>query len=142
MCGVSPTTFSNWVARGIVPPAIPGTRRWDREAIAAKFGEAFGASTTKADEFEKWDKRYRERRDAREAYRPRIALRSDQRRVLMYMAEHPDCQTIDAIPNAGERTMEILINAGVVQKVGKGRCALTKLGQEEAARLAVWISPG
>lgn len=58
----------------------------------------------------------------------------------MYMTDHPDCQTVDAIPNAGERTMEILINAGVVQKAGKGRFALTKLGQDEATRLAVWMS--
>lgn len=32
-CGVTPATWSKWVAAGTVPPALPGTRRWDRKAI-------------------------------------------------------------------------------------------------------------
>lgn len=32
-CGVSLQTFSNWVTAGILPPALPGTARWDLRAI-------------------------------------------------------------------------------------------------------------
>jgi hypothetical protein len=31
-CGVTPATFSKWVATGTVPAPLPGTRRWDRKA--------------------------------------------------------------------------------------------------------------
>lgn len=32
-CRISPATFSRWVKLGRMPPPIPGTRRWDRDAI-------------------------------------------------------------------------------------------------------------
>jgi len=32
-CGVTPTTFSSWVARGTMPSAVFGTRRWDMRSI-------------------------------------------------------------------------------------------------------------
>ncbi|KTS30502.1 hypothetical protein NS228_24265 [Methylobacterium indicum] len=33
-CGCeTPEAFDTWVRRKIVPPAMPGTRRWDRKAI-------------------------------------------------------------------------------------------------------------
>ncbi len=34
-CGVSLTTFTAWVRRGIVPGPVPRTHRWDRKAIDA-----------------------------------------------------------------------------------------------------------
>jgi hypothetical protein len=33
-------TFSDWVRRGIVPRALPGTHRWDRKAIDAALDRA------------------------------------------------------------------------------------------------------
>jgi hypothetical protein len=33
MCGISVQTFDTWVRKGILPPALLGTRRWSRIAI-------------------------------------------------------------------------------------------------------------
>jgi excisionase family DNA binding protein len=41
-CGVSPETFSKWVAAGTVPAPMPGTRRWDRKAIDLALDKASG----------------------------------------------------------------------------------------------------
>ncbi|WP_234836842.1 helix-turn-helix transcriptional regulator [Sinorhizobium meliloti] len=41
-CGISPTCFSMWVASNKMPPAIPGTRKWDKRAIDAKLDEISG----------------------------------------------------------------------------------------------------
>lgn len=143
-CGISPTAFSGWVASHKMPPAIPGTRKWDKRAIDAKLDEISGlggvsSSADTSDEFEKWDKSYRERQARRAPYKPRLQLRQQQQRVLMFMADHPDCQTVDTVPGAGQRTMEILIKAGAVHGTG-GRYSLTRLGQEEAERLKVWLA--
>jgi hypothetical protein len=35
LCALSLSGFSRWVAEGIVPGPLPGTQRWDREAITA-----------------------------------------------------------------------------------------------------------
>jgi predicted DNA-binding transcriptional regulator AlpA len=32
-CNISPTTFSNWVRMGKLPPPLPRTTRWDLKAI-------------------------------------------------------------------------------------------------------------
>ena len=34
-CACTPRGFDSWVSRGIVPGAMPGTKRWDRKAIDA-----------------------------------------------------------------------------------------------------------
>jgi predicted DNA-binding transcriptional regulator AlpA len=34
-CGISLTTFTAWIRRGIVPGPVPETHRWDRKAIDA-----------------------------------------------------------------------------------------------------------
>lgn len=31
--GVTPATFFRWVAAGLIPKPLPGTRRWDRRAL-------------------------------------------------------------------------------------------------------------
>lgn len=31
--GLTPGTFCQWIKDGRAPPALPGTRRWDRKAI-------------------------------------------------------------------------------------------------------------
>jgi len=65
-CGITPTCFSMWVASHKMPPAIPGTRKWDRRAIDAKLDEISGLAVNdnkEEDEFEKWSRE----RDARKA---------------------------------------------------------------------------
>jgi excisionase family DNA binding protein len=40
--GISPATFSKWVAAGTIPKPIPNTRRWDRKAIDRALDKASG----------------------------------------------------------------------------------------------------
>jgi hypothetical protein len=56
LCGISVQTFDTWVRKGIVQPALRGTRRWSRVAIeralagelaATPSGESYSA-------FEEW----------------------------------------------------------------------------------------
>jgi len=57
-CGITPTCFSMWVASHKMPPAIPGTRKWDRRAIDAKLDEISGlvVNCDDEDEFDKWER--------------------------------------------------------------------------------------
>lgn len=67
-CGVTPTCFSMWVSSHKMPPAIPGTRKWDKRAIDAKLDEISGLVTnenTGETDLQKW----RRERDARKAQR-------------------------------------------------------------------------
>jgi hypothetical protein len=41
-CGVTPATWSKWVASGTVPAPVLGTRRWDRKAIDLALDKASG----------------------------------------------------------------------------------------------------
>lgn len=52
MCSLTPAGFDVWVRKGIVPPAIAGTRRWSRDAIL----RALNGSTPRAnlDPYEQW----------------------------------------------------------------------------------------
>lgn len=121
-----------------MPPAVPGTRRWDREAIGDKLDALRGLQSKQpVDPYEEWERGYRATQAARAPYKPQMPLRSQQQRVLMFMAERPDCNTVASIPGAGERTMEMLIEAGAVYRSSE-RYFLTRLGHDEAARLAVW----
>ncbi|TCR07211.1 hypothetical protein [Neorhizobium sp. JUb45] len=64
--GIGESTFSLWVATHKMPPAVPGTRKWDRRAIDAKLDEISGlvaANDNVEDEFDKWERE----RDARKA---------------------------------------------------------------------------
>jgi excisionase family DNA binding protein len=49
-CGVSPSTFSRWIATGIMPGAIPGTRIWDRHAVDQAFNKMSGAPLAPAND--------------------------------------------------------------------------------------------
>ena len=55
---IAESTFSMWVATHKMPPAIPGTRKWDRRAIDAKLDEISGLDTdnNSEDEFERWER--------------------------------------------------------------------------------------
>lgn len=54
-CGIAESTFSLWVATYKMPPAVPGTRKWDRRAIDAKLDEISGLGATETeDRYERW----------------------------------------------------------------------------------------
>lgn len=36
--GVSPRTVSRWVASGLLPPPMPGARRWSRHSVEKAIG--------------------------------------------------------------------------------------------------------
>jgi hypothetical protein len=51
------SAFDRWRQRGIVPPAIPGTNRWDRKALDAALDRASGLVTESAQEltpYQRW----------------------------------------------------------------------------------------
>lgn len=70
-CGISPTCFSMWVASHKMPPAIPGTRKWDKRAIDAKLDEISGLDVRENQAetgLQRWRReRDEKRRAAREA---------------------------------------------------------------------------
>ena len=50
-------TFDQWRAKGIVPPPIPGTTRWDRKALDAALDRASGLVTVSGGElspYQRW----------------------------------------------------------------------------------------
>ncbi len=55
-CGVTPTTFSAWVASGKVPKPLSGTRRWDRRALDIALDKLSGIEAPPAagDPYEIW----------------------------------------------------------------------------------------
>ncbi|MBB2832387.1 UNVERIFIED_ORG: hypothetical protein GGD51_002516 [Rhizobium esperanzae] len=54
-CDIAESTFSLWVATHKMPPAIPGTRKWDRRAIDAKLDEISGLTPEdQEDPYDKW----------------------------------------------------------------------------------------
>jgi hypothetical protein len=56
-CGCETTAaFDSWVQRKIIPPAIPGTSRWDRHAIDAALDRLSGlvAATSAESEADRW----------------------------------------------------------------------------------------
>lgn len=174
-CGISPTCFSMWVASHKMPPAIPGTRKWDKRAIDAKLDEISGLTPAEPqDPYAEWIREHggeqetclqgwRRERDStraeapasnyedwkakklkrREKYRPQLGLDAKLERILRFMADHADCDTIDTIPGAGQVLMERLIANGAIRLIGKGdlfRYALTEQGQAELHRLKKWKS--
>jgi hypothetical protein len=58
-CGITPATFSKWVAAGNMPKPLPGTRRWDRKAIDLALDKLSGIEASPPDQededpLEKW----------------------------------------------------------------------------------------
>ncbi|MBO6755690.1 MAG: hypothetical protein JJ902_05155 [Roseibium sp.] len=41
-CSISESSFDGWMRKGLVPPAVEGTNRWDRKAIDARLDELSG----------------------------------------------------------------------------------------------------
>jgi hypothetical protein len=58
--GIGQSTFSLWVSTHKMPPAIYGTRRWDRRAIDAKLDEISGLKAANdninEDAFDRWER--------------------------------------------------------------------------------------
>lgn len=55
-CGVAPSTFSLWVTTGKMPPAVQGTRRWDKAAIDDKLDALRGVAANDNDPYTEWMK--------------------------------------------------------------------------------------
>jgi hypothetical protein len=59
-CGCNTlAAFDQWRAKGIVPPPIPGTNRWDRKALDLALDRASGlpsdgGSAVEASAYKKW----------------------------------------------------------------------------------------
>jgi hypothetical protein len=54
-CGLTPGGFRQWVSIGMIPPALPGTHRWDRKAIDFALDRLSGLPTGVAAESEESD---------------------------------------------------------------------------------------
>jgi hypothetical protein len=54
MCRLTPSGFDAWVRKGIVPPALHGTRRWSRDAIRDAINGKVAAVDVGLDPYEKW----------------------------------------------------------------------------------------
>ena len=159
-CGVSEATFSNWVAGHIMPPTIPGTRKWDRRAIDARLDEISGLQPAKEeDPYDKWMRenvegyqptittgetdlqKWRKKQKKKEKYRPQLRLDAKLERVLLFMNDHPDCTTADVIPGAGTALLEKLASTGAIHiKKADGRLSYTVSdeGRAEAERVVNW----
>ena len=55
-CGLSHRGFGNWIAKGLIPPALPGTNRWDLNALDHHLDRLSGlaARTVEDDPFTQW----------------------------------------------------------------------------------------
>lgn len=54
-CSLSAAGFDNWIAAGRLPPAIPGTHRWDRKAIDAALDKISKlAPTNEPSAYDQW----------------------------------------------------------------------------------------
>lgn len=153
-CGISPTCFSMWVASHKMPQAIPGTRKWDKRAIDAKLDEISGlAVASNEDPYDKWmrenrqvDDRqveslseWREKKEKRRAkHRPLLGLDAKHERVLLFVADRPDCDTIDMIPGAGPVIMSRLVAVGALRQTSGDRFELTDEGRQEVVRIRKW----
>ena len=54
-CGLTESGFSTWVARGLVPGPLPGTRRWDGKALDQALDRLSGLDPERElTPYEKW----------------------------------------------------------------------------------------
>jgi predicted DNA-binding transcriptional regulator AlpA len=145
-CGIAESTFSLWVATHKMPQSIPGTRKWDKRAIDARLDEISGlVAPTPAempqrptrDEFVEWEKEEKRR----DQLRPRLGLDAKLERILVFMSEHPESETIDEIPQAGPVLIERLTATGAISIIRRGpnaRYVVSDIGHAEVARISKW----
>ena len=91
------------------------------------------------------EERRKEIEAQRKANAPRHHLHPREVRALRFMIDHPECVTIDAIPQAGEYTLTTLAAAGLVRTHGRDergvpRWQVTKEGCAEIARYDLWTA--
>ncbi|EJT05687.1 hypothetical protein [Rhizobium sp. CCGE 510] len=67
---------------------------------------------------EEGERRKQDRED-RDEYAPRHNLHPREVLALRFMIEHPDCNTVDVIPQAGEHTINVLAAAALIRPGGK-----------------------
>ncbi len=55
-CGLSVRGFGSWIARGLIPSALPGTNRWDLKALNHCLDRLSGLTSPHAEEdpFGQW----------------------------------------------------------------------------------------
>lgn len=145
--GIAESTFSMWVASGKIPEPIPGTRKWDKKAIDARLDEISGlapiAPIAPAVDARGAYERWSAQREKRDEHRPIHHLDAREERILRFMIAHPDSTTVDLIPQAGEKTMRMLAEVGVVRPGGKDHSGqrewfVTDEGLAEIARTDTW----
>jgi len=56
-CGLSVATVSIWVAKGILPKPLPGTRRWSTQAVIDALGQRRAAEESHLSPYEQWARR-------------------------------------------------------------------------------------
>lgn len=65
--GISRATFAKWVAAGLAPKPLTGTRRWDRKALDLALDKASGivtpTSISEDDEYANWKQAYDARKN-------------------------------------------------------------------------------
>lgn len=88
-----------------------------------------------------WEAKNRER----DKYRPLHRLDVREQRILRFMISHPDHLTVDLIPQAGEKTMEMLAKVGVVRPGAKDHrgmrdWSVTDEGRAEVERIDTWTN--
>ncbi|NEJ73761.1 hypothetical protein GR197_25010 [Rhizobium phaseoli] len=135
-CGISPTCFSMWVARGIMPPTLPGTRRWDRRAIDAMLSALSGISEPDAIDDRSALKKWREKKNGYDS--PRFGLDAKSENILVAMSYNTDLNTLDVLPGAGPVLMGRLVGKGLVKgqaAEGQQRYIITEEGHAEAVRI-------
>lgn len=144
-CGLKPSAFSDWVRKGTMPKSVAGSRRWDKRAVDAKLDGIAGIQTAGASpaveddgqtELQKWEAEYK----IRMADLPKLRLNDRQERALRYLhPRHPEPQETRFIRGVADRTLEELVEKGVVTEIRQLKDAprkfkLTPLGLDEHAR--------
>ncbi|MBX5239364.1 AlpA family transcriptional regulator [Rhizobium sp. NLR22b] len=135
-CGISPSCFSMWVARGIMPPTLPGTRRWDRRAIDAMMSALGGIDEPNAIDDRSAIRKWRDRKESYD--RPRFGLDSKSENILVAMSYNTELNTLDVLPGAGPVLMGRLVGKGLVKcqtSEGEVRYIITDEGHAEASRI-------
>ncbi|AIC27056.1 hypothetical protein IE4771_CH01939 [Rhizobium etli bv. mimosae str. IE4771] len=91
--------------------------------------------------FEYWENQDRQR----EKHAPLHKLDAREQRILRFMIAHPECQTTDMIPEAGEKTMDALAKVGVLRPgakdhTGQREWFVTDEGRAEVNRIDTWTN--
>ncbi|MBP1847997.1 hypothetical protein J2046_006282 [Rhizobium petrolearium] len=88
-------------------------------------------------------RRKEQQKEERRQNAPRHGLHPREVKALRYMVEHPESVTIEAIRGAGEHTIGVLAEAGLVRRSGRAadgsqQWRVTKEGKSELQRWEAW----